>query len=362
MRSLPVSNPTTRFDKVAIEFDDGLTPEIELEVIDDHSRTILSKNDSPDIGFDFSVNPYRGCFHGCAYCYARPSHEYLSLGAGTDFERRIVVKRDAPTLLRQALRRSSWKGDRIVFSGVTDCYQPLEGKLHLMRGCLEVCLERKNAIGIITKSTLIERDVDLLVELAKVASVTISISIPFMDLEHSRALEPFVAPPERRFRTVERLAKAGLQVGVSVSPIIPGLNDESIGKVLEAAKKAGARHAFYSLLRLPGPVAQIFEQRLREKLPLRAERVLGRIRQTRGGKMYQPGFGERQHGTGQHAEMIDALFESAKRRFGIGDEPWPMRGPSPRREEIEDTSEKTKTAAKTAAKTAKSSAQLDLFR
>ena len=304
-----------------------------LEVFEDHTRNILSRNDSPDIGFDWSVNPYRGCFHACAYCYARPSHEYLSFGAGTDFERKIVVKKHAPELLRDAFDAPKWRGELVIFSGVTDCYQPLEASYRLTRGCLEVCAEYRNPIGIITKAPLIERDVDVLQELARVAHLSVMISVPFWDEAKARAIEPFVTTPVRRIRTIERLARAGLRVGVMVAPIIPGLNDEDLGEVLRAARDAGATHAGSVLLRLPGPVKDVFETRLRASLPLRADRVLHRIRETRGGKMNDARFGVRGKGEGPYAEAIASLFEQTAQRLGLetnrppNDEPSTFRRP-----------------------------------
>jgi DNA repair photolyase len=250
-------------------------------------------------------------------CYARPSHEYLSFGAGTDFEKKIVMKPDAPALLREAFDKKSWKGELVVFSGVTDCYQPLEGKMGLTRGCLEVCLEYKNPVGLITKSPIIERDIDLLSALAKEASVRVSVSIPFWKKDIAKAMEPYVTTPERRMKIVERLAAAGIPVGVSVSPIVPGLNDEDVGEVLQHAKDAGATHAFYVLLRLPGAVANVFEERLRKELPLRADKVMNRIRETRGGKVYDTRWSARQTGEGVYAEMIATLFEKTAKRLGL---------------------------------------------
>lgn len=322
MRPLPVANPPNPWASTAIDYLDGDAPSVHLTVYKDHTRNILARNDSPDLGFSWSVNPYRGCFHACAYCYARPTHEYLSFGAGTDFDRKIVVKPDAPALLRQAFDRPAWRGELVVFSGVTDCYQPLEASYRATRGCLEVCAEYRNPVGVITKSPLIERDIDVLVELSHVTSAGVTVSVPFRDAETARAMEPFVATPERRLHTIEKLAKAGLRVGVNVAPIIPGLNDEAIGDVLKAARNAGACAAGYVLLRLPGPVKAVFEERLRAALPLRAERVLRRIRETRGGKMYDPRFGVRGSGEGPYAEAIAALFETTARKLGLLEE-WP---------------------------------------
>jgi DNA repair photolyase len=263
------------------------------------------------------VNPYRGCFHACAYCYARPSHEYLSFGAGTDFDRKILVKLRAPELLRQALRKKSWKKETIVFSGVTDCYQPLEASYRLTRGCLEVCAEAGNPAAIITKAPLVERDVDVLQALGRAASVHVTVSVPFWDAERARAIEPYVATPQRRLRTVETLARAGISVGVNVAPIIPGLNDQDVPKILAAAREAGAVEAGYVLLRLPGSVKVVFEERLRRSLPLTAERVLHRIRETRAGELYDARFGVRGRGEGTYALAIRTLFLTTAARLGL---------------------------------------------
>jgi DNA repair photolyase len=241
----------------------------------------------------------------------------LSFGAGTDFDRKIVVKPNAPELLREAFEKPSWRGELVVFSGVTDCYQPLEASYRLTRGCLEVCAEYKNPVGIITKAPLIERDADLLAELAKTVGARVTVSIPFWNEEIARAIEPYVATPKRRMHTVEKLAAKGVSVGVNVAPIIPGLNDEDIGRVLEAAKDAGATHAGYVLLRLPGAVREVFEERLRAALPMRADRVMNRIRETRGGKTYDARFGVRGVGEGAYAETIGALFRRTAARVGL---------------------------------------------
>lgn len=313
----PLANPPNPWATTDVEYLDGETPLAELQVYEDHTRGILAHNDSPDVGFSWSVNPYRGCFHACTYCYARPSHEYLSFGAGTDFERKIVVKPRAPELLREAFDEPKWKGELVVFSGVTDCYQPLEASYRLTRGCLEVCAEYRQPVGIISKAPLVERDIDVFQELTRSARFSIAVSCPFWDEAKARAIEPFVTTPARRIRTIERLAKAGIDVGVMVAPIIPGLNDEDMGEVLRAAAHAGATHAGMVLLRLPGPVADVFEQRLRATLPLRAERVLRRIRETRGGKLYDSRFAVRGRGEGPYAESIQALFEQTAQRFGL---------------------------------------------
>lgn len=317
MRRLTVDNPANRFAETEVVYLEGEdAPPAELEVYFDRTGSVLSKNDSPDVGFDYSVNPYRGCFHACAYCYARPTHEYLSFGAGTDFERKIVVKRDAPTLLRKALSSKHWRGDLLMFSGVTDCYQPLESRYRLTRGCLEVCVEYKNPAHIVTKSPLVERDIDVLVELGRVAQASVAISVPFADEAHARALEPFVTPPARRLRAIERLAAAGVRVGVMVAPVIPGLGDEEMPRVLEAARSAGASFAGWVMLRLPGHVRDVFEARIRAALPDKADRVMSHVKQSRNGKVYDATFGVRGRGTGPYAEAIGALFAATTKRLG----------------------------------------------
>jgi DNA repair photolyase len=313
----PVDNPPNPWALTDVEYLEGSVPDARLRVYEDHARSILSRNDSPDIGFTWSVNPYRGCFHACAYCYARPSHEYLSFGAGTDFERKIVVKPDAPALLREAFEKPSWAGETVVFSGVTDCYQPLEASYKLTQSCLKVCAEYKNPVVVITKSPLIERDLDLFASLIQITEVDVVISIPFWNVENARAIEPFVATPQRRMRTVERLAARGLRVQVNVAPVIPGLNDSEIGDVLKASKDAGAQRVGYTLMRLPGSVATVFEERLRAALPLRADKVMRRVRETRDGKLNDSRFGTRWRGEGVYAEAIAALFARTARSLGL---------------------------------------------
>jgi DNA repair photolyase len=314
-----VSNPPNPWISSQVQYLDEV-PEAKLEVFEDHTKSIIAENDSPDVGFRFSVNPYRGCYHGCAYCYARPGHEYLSFGAGTDFERKIVVKPRAPELLREAFEKKSWQGETLVFSGVTDCYQPLEASLELTRGCLLVCAEYRNPVGIITKAPLIERDLDVLLKLQEVAAAGVMMSIPFWNADHARAIEPWVATPQRRLKTLRRLASAGLRVGVMVAPMIPGLNDEDMVKVLEAAAEAGARSAGSVFLRLPGSVKQVFEERVRQALPLRAEKILHKVREARGGKLYDSRPFVRQRGDGPYAENARNLFEATCRRLGLNAE------------------------------------------
>ena len=316
MKTAPISNPPNPWASSEIEYLEE-APRAPLEVYEDHSKEIIAKNDSPDIGFDFSINPYRGCMHACAYCYARPGHEYLSFRAGTDFDTKIVIKPNAPELLRSAFERPSWKGDLIMFSGVTDCYQPLEASYQLTRGCLEVCAEYRNPVAIITKAPLIERDIDVLQQLTKVARVHVNLSIPFWDPDRARAVEPLVATPQRRIKTIERLTQAGIEVGVMTAPVIPGLSDEDMPKVLEAAAAAGAKTAGYVLLRLPGPVKAVFEERIRAAFPQRADKILHRIQDTRGGALYDSRWGLRQTGEGVYAQTIAALFEKTCKRVGL---------------------------------------------
>jgi DNA repair photolyase len=250
-------------------------------------------------------------------CYARPTHEYLSFGAGTDFERKIVIKPQAPALLRERFEKPSWRGELIMLSGNTDCYQPLENTYRLTRGILEVCAEYRNPVHVITKSPLIERDVDLLLKLEREASVGVSISIPFWKTETARALEPFVTTPERRMKTAERLAAAGIDVTINIAPLILGLGDRDVAAILEAAATAGVKRAALIPLRLPGAVKEVFEERLRAAFPLSAEKVLRRTREMRGGKLYDPRFGQRMTAEGLHFQATLQLFEKTCQRLGL---------------------------------------------
>ncbi|MCC7290515.1 MAG: PA0069 family radical SAM protein [Phycisphaerales bacterium] len=319
MRLRVVDNPPSPYTS---RYADWLEPppDARVEVYEETARSILSRNDSPDIPFTWSVNPYRGCQHACAYCYARPTHEYLEFGAGTDFETRLVAKVNAPQLLRAALVKPRWRRERICFCGVTDCYQPIEATYGLTRRCLEVCLEFRNPVGVITKGFLVVRDIDLLTRLAEQAGASVHLSIPFADPQTSKLLEPQAPPPSRRFEALRRLAEAGLDVSLMLSPIIPGLNDTDIPEILERAAEAGATSASYSALRLPGSVEPVFVERLRAALPQRAEKVLARIRDMRGGRMNETRFGARMRGEGVYWTAIRHLFAVTARRFGLGAE------------------------------------------
>lgn len=479
MRPIPAANPRNRFAASLVEYFDELPgPEVELSVFEDHTKQVLAENDSPDLGFRYSINPYRGCFHGCAYClagdtrilmadgssklladvkagdhvvgtarteagrrfvpslvldqwatarrayrvkldtgaelvasgdhrfltpqgfryviapgrnkrarlhlqerdsclgpgkgrlkargffksasrdvdssvagnvaavdavgsilplfdistvtgdfvangvvshncYARPTHEYLSFGAGTDFERKIVVKPNVGALLRDAFEKKSWRGELIMLSGNTDCYQPLENEYRLTRSILEVCTEYRNPVHIITKSALIERDIDLLQKLNAEASVGVSVSIPFWNADTARKLEPFVTTPARRMKTVQRLAEAGIPVTVNIAPLILGLGDRDVPSILEAAAAAGARGASLIPLRLPGSVKEVFTERLQASFPLAAEKVLRRTREMRGGKLYDARFGARMSGEGEFYQTVERLFHQTCERLGL---------------------------------------------
>jgi DNA repair photolyase len=324
------ANPPSRFEEVHVEWDEEAPP-AKLRVYEDASKSILAKNDSPDLPFTWSLNPYRGCSHSCIYCYARPSHEYLGWGAGTDFDTRILVKKDAASLLKQAFEAASWQGEPILFSGNTDCYQPLEYRLGLTRACLEVCLEYRNPVSLITKSNLVERDVALLVALHGAARVNVTVSIPYADPALARAIEPGAPTPARRLRAVRTLAEAGIPVGVNVAPVIPGVNDREVPAVLKLAREAGARHAAMIMVRLPGSVAPYFEERLRAALPSRADGVLARIRRARGGRLNNAEFGARMRGEGEEWEATHQLFRVWHAKLGYAPHAWEAPPPTFRR-------------------------------
>jgi DNA repair photolyase len=292
-------------------------PRADLVVYEEEAKSVLSENESPDVGFRWSLNPYRGCQHACAYCYARPSHQYLGFGAGTDFDRRIVVKTNAPEVLERELARRSWRGDTIVFSGNTDCYQPLEASYELTRRCLEVCLARANPIGMITKGALVRRDIDLLARLAKKCGAHVTVSIPFLDDDVGRKLEPGAASPNKRFEALRALSEAGVETGIAIAPLIPGLNESDLPRLLERAKACGATSAFMVLLRLPAEVLPVFRERISEVLPERAQKIESAIRDMRGGRMNQSAFGLRRSGSGPRWDAVKQLFEMHLKRYGL---------------------------------------------
>jgi DNA repair photolyase len=316
-------NPSNRFESTQFERDpesidpDDLDPAPSTLFIADRSRTIIATNDSPDVGFDASINPYRGCEHGCSYCYARPTHEYLGFSAGLDFETKIMVKHDAATLLRHELMKPGWVPRTLGISGVTDAYQPAERKFRITRSCLEVLAEFRNPVVIITKNRLVARDTDLLADLARSNAAAVFISITTLDPALARALEPRASTPLSRLSALKELSGAGVPVGVMVAPIIPGLNDHEVPAILAAAAEAGASRAGYTIVRLPLGVADIFTAWLDRHAPLRKEKVLSRIRAMRDGKLNNTEFGRRMGADGHHAEAIVNLFRLGKRRAGI---------------------------------------------
>lgn len=331
MISLPVQgrgaglNPANRFDPIAFEWDgdalDAIPPEErpapKTQFLRDNSQSIIAHNDSPDVGFTDSINPYRGCEHGCIYCYARPTHEYLSFSAGLDFETKIMVKETAPKLLREALMAKKYKPVALNLSGVTDCYQPVERKLRLTRGCLEVLLEFRNPLTIITKNHLVTRDIDLLAQFAKFDGAVVLVSVTTLDHELARKMEPRTSAPKRRLEAIAELAAAGIPAGVMVSPVIPGLTDHEMPAILKAAGEAGAKCAAFTPVRLPGAVAPLFEQWLTDHSPDRKDKILNRIRSIRGGKLNDSNFGSRMRGQGEWSEQLRNMFHVAKRKAGI---------------------------------------------
>jgi DNA repair photolyase len=322
------TQPANRFDRLHVEVeadahldplgdDSGRDGQIPTEYFRDASKSIISTNDSPDVPFSASFNPYRGCEHGCIYCYARPTHEFLGLSAGLDFETRIFVKEDAPELLRAALSAASWEPKVLAVSGVTDCYQPIERTLRLTRRCLEVLAEFRNPVGIVTKNALVARDADVLADLASERCANVALSVTTLDETLRRTLEPRTSTAELRLDAVARLNAAGVPAGVMIAPVIPGLNDHEIPAILARAAQAGARFAGYTMLRLPYAVKDLFDDWLARHVPDRRAHVLGRIHDVRGGGLSDARFGSRMTGQGPHAELIATLFKTARARAGI---------------------------------------------
>ncbi len=313
-------NPANRFEKmeyIPIEVVTEPGSVSKTVFYKDNSRTIISYNDSPDVGFETSINPYRGCEHGCIYCYARPTHEYLGLSAGLDFETKIFVKEDAPELLRRELSSPKWQPKPIAISGVTDPYQPAESHFRLTRACLKVLSEFRNPVGIVTKNYLVTRDIDILKELAKHRAAMVAISITTIDPKLARVMEPRASQPDLRLKAIQKLSENGIPVTVLIAPVIPGLTDHEIPRIVEKAVDAGAQKAGYIMLRLPYGVADLFQRWLEQHLPDKKSKILNRIREMRGGKLYSPVFHERMHGEGVFADQVDKLFEISCRKTGI---------------------------------------------
>lgn len=314
-------NPPNRFETLHVVPEgvvrDADDPAPRTVFLRDASRSAIARNVSPDVGFDASINPYRGCEHGCIYCYARPYHEYLGFSAGLDFETRILVKQDAPALLRGELLSPRWRPRVLALSGVTDPYQPAERRLRITRGCLEVLAAFRNPVSIITKNHLVTRDADLLSELAAYDAAMVNVSVTSLDPTLQRIMEPRTSIPERRLRAIRELSEAGVPVCVLVAPVIPGLTDHEIPAILEAARDAGAREAAYTLLRLPYGVKDLFSRWLEQHFPDRKDKVLNRVRSMRRGTLNESGFGRRMHGVGPFAEQVRTLFGVARRRAGF---------------------------------------------
>jgi DNA repair photolyase len=323
-------SPANRFERLHVDLTDidVVDAEPDSEVIRhptqyfrDGTRTIITRNTSPDVGFETSLNPYRGCEHGCIYCYARPTHEYLGFSAGLDFESKIMVKTNAPDLLRSELESPRWQPQTLVLSGVTDPYQPVERKLRITRGCLDVLAQFRNPVAIITKNHLVTRDIDILRELAAYDAAAVNVSVTSLDPTLQRVLEPRTTSPQGRLAAIEQLRAARIPVGVMVAPIIPGLTDHEVPAILDVCAKAGAQFAGYTIVRLPWAVAPLFEHWLEEHFPDRQQKVLRRIRNVRGNRLNNSQWHKRMTGEGIFAEQISSLFKIGCRRAGIGERP-----------------------------------------
>jgi DNA repair photolyase len=324
-------SPANRFEKLHVDLTDtdvvdedpeaGEQPRRATQYFEDKTKTIIARNESPDVGFEVSINPYRGCEHGCIYCFARPTHEYLGFSAGLDFESRIMVKPDAPRLLEAELSSPQWKPQLLMMSGVTDCYQPIERKLKITRGCLEVLAKFRNPVAILTKNRLVTRDIDILSELARHKCAVVNLSVTTLDVDLQRIMEPRTSTPSARLDAVSQLRVAGIPVGVMVAPVIPGINDHEIPAIVAACAKAGAQFAGHVFLRLPWAVRPLVEHWLDEHFPERKAKVLDRLRASRGGKLYDSRWRKRQTGEGIFAEQISTMFEVACRRAGMKERP-----------------------------------------
>ena len=322
------SNPPNRFEPLHLERDAEWDPEQDASpttrFYKDASSSIITYNNSPDVGFDASLNPYRGCEHGCVYCYARPTHEYLSLSAGLDFESRIMVKERAPELLRNELTSRKWQPQTLALSGVTDPYQPVERRLEITRRCLEVLAEMRNPVTVITKNHLVTRDLDHLSTLASFQAAAVFVTITSLDSTLIRRLEPRTSQPRQRLAAIEKLAQAGVPTGVLAAPVIPGLTDPEIPGILKQAREAGARFAGYVVLRLPHGLGDLFDEWLSHHFPERRDRVWERIRSLRGGKANDSRFGSRMKGEGVFADQIAQLFDVSVRQVGLNRSALPL--------------------------------------
>ena len=320
------TNPNNRFDRHTFvrehfegidEVDDGSN---KTRYIDIHPKTVINDVKSPDVGLELSVNPYQGCEHGCVYCYARNSHEFWGYSPGLDFERNILVKRNAPEILEKTLRKPSYRVKPITFSGNTDCYQPVEKELEITRRCLEVCAEFGNPVSIITKNRLITRDIDILAPMAKRGLVKVAISITTLQEDIRRKMEPRTATAKQRLNTIEELSNDGIPVHVMMAPIIPAINSHEIMDVVQAVADRGARSVGYTIVRLNGQIAEIFEEWIREAMPDRAEKVLNQIREMHGGRLNDSRFGKRMKGEGQFSHMVKEQFRIARKKYLAGRE------------------------------------------
>lgn len=327
-------DPPNRFERVRTEFESehvewdteylNQVSRRDIEYIENTSKSIVTENSSPDINFRYSINPYNGCVHACAYCYARPYHEYLGFNAGLDFETKIIVKKDAPQLFRNFLARPNWIPEQIVFSGITDCYQPIERKLKITRSCLQVAAEAQQPIGVITKNALVVRDIDLLAPMAEKQQARVCVSLTTLQPELAREMEPRTSIPQARLRAIQELSQAGIPTKVMLSPVIPGLNDHEIPEILAAARQAGATSASYVLLRLPLAVEDVFKEWLERTQPERKDKVLQRIRQCRQGRLNRSEFGSRMKGDGTLANQIEQMFRVFSRKHGLDQSLPPM--------------------------------------
>ncbi|MGZ3654792.1 MAG: PA0069 family radical SAM protein [Bdellovibrionota bacterium] len=316
------SNLSGRFESRSLEPDPGEEPlpHPRTQFLADHSRTVISRTDSPDVGFRASVNPYRGCEHGCAYCYARPTHEYFGMSAGLDFETKVLVKHEAPVLLRSELLKPRYEPETLNFSGVTDCYQPAERRFRLTRSCLEVLAEFRHPFTIITKNALVTRDLDIIAPMASLQAAAVFVSVTSLDPKITEVMEPRTSRPAARLEAIRALSEAGVPVGVMVAPVIPGITDHELPLILEAAANAGATHAGFTPVRLPLSVAPLFEEWLGNHFPDRKERVLNRIRSMRGGKLNDPNFRSRMRGEGEFASLLSQMFHTHVRKLGLNRE------------------------------------------